>query len=819
LAVLILALGIGINTAIFSLVNTLLLRPLLMENPQQIVGLYSKNTKRPDSYRAFSYPNYVDIRERNTVFTSLAAHDLAIVGINEGETTRRTFAELASSNYFRTFGIRLLQGREFTPDEEKPDSANPVAIVSHGYWKKKAQDPDLVGKTIGINSCLFTIVGIAPEGFTGTMAMLSPEVWLPLGMHEAIGNDLDGEKRSLADRSYNRLYVVGRLESDTTQIEADAQLGILAQQLEKEFPKENKDQTLLTHPRSRLGLSTNPQDLVEVTMASVLLSAMAGIVLLIACLNLANMMLARGTARRKEIAIRLALGSGRRRLVSQLLTEGLVLSLAGGIAGLVLAYWGTRFLAGSLSAVIPFGIVLTTSPDIRVLAALLGFCLLSTLIFGFGPAWKCSRPNVVQDLKDNAGAILPEGAKRRLLSTRNLLVVGQLSLSLALLAAGGLFLRGALEAAGLDPGFSLDNAVLVEVDAGMIGIDEAQGRRLYADLAERLRTLPAVEYASIAATVPFGNIRLGERVWRADGRPPDGPDPQASVSAGFNAIGADYFRALDVPLLRGRPFSRLETESDSAPPIAIINEDLARRLFPGEEPLGRHIRYGSADTEKGKRVIEIVGVVPTLQANLIPSRPEPYIYTPFGQEFRSNAHIHLRISPRAQDADANLLPAVRREIRAVDERIPILTLKTFRSHFDSSSELWLVRLGAKLFSLLGALALFLAAAGAYGVRAYMVAQRTREIGIRTALGATRRDTIGLVLREGLLLTLWGVGIGLALAFLAGQLLSSMLYKVSSTDPIVFVGASLVLTLFSLLACYVPARRAAMVNPIEALRYE
>jgi predicted permease len=476
-----------------------------------------------------------------------------------------------------------------------------------------------------------------------------------------------------------------------------------------------------------------------------------------------------------------------------------------------------RLLASSLGAVIPFGVVMTTDIDIRVLTAMLMFSVVSTLLFGFGPAWKCSRPNVVQDLKDHAGTDLR--GSRRLVSTRNLLVMGQLSLSLALLAAGGLFARGAWEAAGLDAGFDMDNGILVELDAGMIGYDEIQGRELYADLNERLQTLPGIEWSDTAATIPFGMVRMGERVRRAGATDSEPQGEVTSVSAGFNSIGADYFRALDVPILRGRPFTPTEATSDSAPPVAIINEELARRLFPDEEPLGQQIQYGRADTEKGEIVWEVVGVVPTLQANLIPSTPEPYIYVPFGREYRSNIHIHLRTSIQDRDAEANLLQAVRREIRSADERLPILMLKNFRHHFDTSTELWLVKLGARLFSLFGTLALFLAAGGVYGVRAYMVAQRTREIGIRTALGATSRDAIQLVLREGLVLTLWGIGFGLVLAYMAGQVLSSMLYRVSATDPAVFLGAPLVLALISLLACYIPARRAATVNVMDALHYE
>jgi len=819
LAVLILALGIGVNTAIFSLVNGMLLRPLLITNPQEIVGLYSKNITRPDSYRAFSYPHYRDIRERNEAFASLAAHDMAFVGINEGDTARRTFIELISSNYFSTFGVQLLEGRGFTPEEERPESAIPVAIVSYGYWNKQGRDPELIGKTVRVNGSPFTIVGIAPQGFSGTMALLTPELWLPLGMYEVLGTDLDGEKRSLTNRGYSKLFVVGRLAPGLSQVEADTRLGVLAAQLESEFPDESEEHTLITHPRSRLGLSTSPMDQSEVTLASVVLSAMAGIVLLIACLNLANMMLARATSRRREIAIRLALGSTRRRLIRQLLTEGLLLSLAGGLAGLLLAYGGMRFLTSTLEAVIPFGISLNAHLDARVLVAMLGFCLLSTLIFGLGPAWKSSRPNVVPDLKDTVGASI-EAGRRRLLCARNLLVVGQLALSLALLTAGGLFIRGAFEAAGLDPGFSLDQSLLIEMDAGLVGYDEARGRQLYVDLMDDLRALPGIEYAGIAATVPFGNVRLGERVRRAGGpEPDDGSAEDLSVSAGFNAIGADYFRALDVPLLRGRTFNRFEEESASSPPVAIINEELARRLFPEEEPLGQTIQYGKPNSEKGTRALEVVGVVPTLQQSLIPARAEPYIYVPFGQEFRSNAHVHLRVSQRSEGNEADLLRSVRQQIHATDERLPILTSTTLREHFDGSAELWLVRTGAQLFSLFGGLALFLAAAGVYGVRSFMVAQSTREIGIRMALGATERDAIGLVLREGLYLTSWGLGIGLALALGAGQLLSSMLYKVSATDPVVFVGTTLVLALFSVLACYLPARRAATVNTMVALRYE
>jgi len=815
LAVLILALGIGVNTAIFSLVNTLLLRPLNIQQPEQIVGLYSRSTERPDSYRGFSYPHYRDIRDRNEVFSELAIHDLAIVGLGDGDATRRSFVELISSNYFETFGVPLLQGRSFTSDEELPGSSIPAAVVSYGYWNKTGKDPDLLGKSVHVNGSAFTIVGIAARGFTGTMALLSPEVWLPFGAYELLGTDLGGRPRSLTDRAYTRLFVVGRLKPGVTQTEANSHLEVLAAQFESESPEEHQNQTLLVHTRSRLGLSTRPMDQSQVTMASAVLSAMAGIVLLIACLNLANMMLAKSTSRRKEIAIRLALGGSRLRLVRQLLSEGLLLSLVGGVFGLAIAYGGMRLLTSSLDAVIPFGIVLNTTPDARVLLAMLGFCVASTLLFGLGPAWKGSQPNVIPDLKENVGEA--QGQRRRF-SSRNLLVVGQLALSLVLLAAGGLFIRGAVEAARIDPGFDLDHTLLVELDPGLIGYEEPRARRLYVELQERLSALPGVETASVAATVPFGNMRQGRTVRRAGGANID-DDETTAVAASFNAVGANYFDTLDVPLLRGRAFTPNEAENASSAPVMVINKELADRLFPGEEPIGQTIEFAGRDTSSDERIFEVVGVTPTLQQNLIPARAEPFFFVPFSQEFRFGAHLHLRLSSARTGQSAEVLKAARAVVGTVDAGLPVLASRTFREHFDNSAEFWLVRTGARLFSIFGGLALFLAAAGVYGVNSFRVAQSTREIGIRMALGATKRDAVGLVLREGMYLTSWGIGLGLVLSIVAGQALSSMLYKVSATDPTVLIGTPAVLAAASFLACYVPARRAASVSTMTALRYE
>ncbi len=819
-AVVVLGLGIGANTAIFSLVNAFLLRPLPVERPGDLVSCFNKNTKNPNSYRAFSYPNYLDLRNHNSTFSSLLAHTLAMVGITEGDNTRRVFADVVSANYFETLGARLSRGRAFSAAEESPGSSIPVAVVSHSYWRRKGYDPDLIGKTLRINGQIYTIVGVAPEEFTGTTAILSPEVWLPLGMHDRVNNGFMAKGR-LDERNNHCLFLVGRLKYAGQSGQADAELAVAASQLEQAYPAENKDYTVTALPLTRISTSTNPQNETELSTASVLLVSMSGVVLLIACLNLANMLLARATARRKEFAIRLALGAGRGRILRQLLTEGLMLSILGGLAGLAFAYWGTSLLVSSMESLIPLEIVFHSGPDPRVLAALMGFCLLSTLVSGLGPALKASRPQVVGDLKEQAGEDT-DGRRRRWLARRNVLVVAQISLSLALLAVAGLFIRSAMHTADANPGFSMENGLILEVDPGLAGYNESRGRETYRNLLERLRALPGVESIGQAATVPYGILSLGKDVYRA-GELPKGntEDPQAvakHVGARYNSVSEDYFKSVGLPILRGRAFSSSEAELGAGSPVAVIDESLARRLWPDENPLGKRIQFGG-DEAKNSSEIEVVGVVPPVKYNLFEEPAEPFVYVPFGQRYQSGMNIHMKIAARGPEAEAAILQSVRSEVRSFDERLPVLALKTLHGHLDNSIEVWMVRTGARMFTIFGAVALFLAMVGIYGVKAYTVARRTREIGIRMALGATSGDTLWLVLREGLILTGVGIGIGLLLGLGAGRLLSSMLYQVSGADPLIFVTAPLLLALISLLACYLPARRAAKINPILALRYE
>lgn len=825
IAVLVLALAIGGNTAMFSVVNALALRPITARNPKELVGCYSRENKPDGNYRGFSYPNYTDLRERNTVFENLMAYSVTMIGVAEGETTRRVFAAMVSANYFATFGVQLARGRAFTADEERPGSAVPVAIVSHSYWKRTGADPALVGNTVRLNNRVFTIVGIAPEYFSGTAALFSPEFWVPLGMYEHLAADyMNKERRLLSERGNHCLMLAGRLKPGLSMAAAQAQLQPLARQLEAAHPDVNKDRLVELAQLPRLSISTAPKEKQHHTMTVILLS-MSGVVLLIACLNLANMLLARGAARRKEIAIRTALGGARFRIMRQLLTEGLLLSLLGGAAGLLLAFWATDILVSSAIPKLPFMTIdFPSTPDWRVLGATLGFCLLSTFLFGFLPAWKLSQTDVNRELKEHGGELGAAGG-RSLFAPRNLVVIGQIALSLALLAAAGLFTRGAIKAAKVDPGFTMESGLLAEVDAALGGYDETRGRQLYQELLERLRALPGVRSAAMASVVPFGLFSEGTAVRKASAPASTDSDTETKgekpvdIGAGLNIVTTDYFKTLGLPLLRGREFERLEVESSTAAPVVIIDQALAEKLWPGEDPLGRFVQLESNHEGAQKAPAQIVGVVATVRNDLTEKALQPHVYVPFGQKFRSQMNLHVKTTFETPAAEAAFLKTLREQIRSVDDGLPVISMQTLRDFRDGGLLLWFVKTGARLFGIFGGLALFLAVVGVYGVKSYVVAQRTREIGIRMAMGATKSGVVWMIVREGGMLTAAGLAAGFLLALGVGRLLSSVLYDVHGADPLVFSITPLVLAAAAVLACYVPARRAARIQPMDALRHE
>jgi predicted permease len=832
--ILMLAFAIGLNTAVFSLVNTVLLRPRPGAGvPGEMVGLFCYDTTRPDSYRDFSYPAYRDIREQNQVFTDLTAAGAGMVGLGEGELTRRVFAYLIGANYFSAFGVQPAMGRGFLAEEEAPESMRQVVILSDDYWRKMGANPGVLGTSLRINTVDFTVVGVAPRGFAGPSALVSPAVYLPLGIYENIAGDLfrQGGHTKLADRANTALLLFGRLKAGTSLESAAIPLKQLATRLEQAYPGEHKNFGLSVHRLSRTGFGTSPQDDGDTAAMSALLMGTAALVLVIACMNIANMLLARATARRREFAIRLAVGASRTQVIRQLLIEGFVLSVAGSLAGLVLAYWAIRFLTATIDPMLPVLLVVDPRPDIRVLGASLGLATLATLAFSLGPALSLARTDVVTEIKEGERSG-PQGGRR--FGFRHVLVVIQLALALALLTAAGLFVRGAINASHAEPGFSLDRSLLVTLDPSLAGVQEAQGRLFYGRVLERVRALPDVQAASMASVVPFGDFTEGRSLQRVGTGLPSGESPsqdgEGSVSYGtgsgaprdthdgigasYYIVGRDYFEALGVPILRGRGFTELEERSPSGPRVTIIDEPLAKRLFPDGDPLGQRVYFPSRDATEAAPM-EVVGIVGGTRHSLFDRQPVPHVFVPFGQRFRAAMSVHIRVASAA--AEAAVLRTARQEIRAINDRVPIVTMSTMREFRDRSLSSWSVRTGAKLFSVFGGLAVILAVIGVYAVRAYLVGRRTREIGVRIALGATERRILWMVLGEGGVLVAVGLGVGLLLSIGTGLVLSSTLYEVSPFDPWVFSIAPLALALTALMACYFPARRAAGLAPSAALR--
>ncbi len=834
-AVTVLALGIGVNTAIFSLVDTMLLKPPAYKEPSEIVQLFSQDKKNPKSFRSFSYPTYSDIREQSTVFSGVLAHYDMIVGLGEKGNTRRTLADLVSANYFSVLGVSPAYGRSFLPEEEKPGRDQRVAIVSYRFWQKHSSDLSLLGQSLLINGRAFTVIGIMPEGFTGVTSIFSPEVWLPLGVYDDIASDLGSARtNSLADRGTNNLMLIGRLKPGVTEAAASPALKGLAANLEAAFPVEQKNQTFMTAPLFRFDTITDPAEAGPVTTIGAFLTGMAAVVLLVACLNLANMLLARGTARRKEIAIRLALGGSRARIVRQLLIEGFVLALVGGACGLLVGLWSSDLLIASLRAIIPVDIVWLSGPNPVILGATLMFCVLGTLCFALGPALKLSRTSVLGDLKQQAG----EDVRRRRWKflPRNPLVVAQVAFSLALVTAAALFIRGAGKVASIDTGLRTDNTVLAEIDASLGGFDQKHARDLYRMLEEKFAALPGAQHASISATVPLGPNATRTGVQRAGVHPaPDAKPATAAEGLTFNpwsnSIGADYFATVGLPLLHGRSFTAAEATQPGGPAVAIIDEALAKKLWPEGDALGQRIQLAmpenappeksaddSGEIKRGES-IEIVGIVPATKGRFFEKNPAGALYLPYAHAFHSDAFFLVHFTSLPPSNEAAMADVLRRTVQSVDPQLPILELRTFTKHMEANPLLWILRAGAALFSIFGGVALGLAVVGIYGVRAYSVARRTREIGIRMALGAQGKTVLWMILREGFVMIAAGLALGFLMALGIGRIVSNILFDVSSTDPFAFTIAPVVLMTAALLATWVPARRATKISPMAALRTE
>ncbi|MGH9768484.1 MAG: ABC transporter permease [Blastocatellia bacterium] len=787
-AALSLALGIGANTAIFSVVNAALLRPLPVKEPDRLVGLYRK-IPQDRNHNRFSYPNYLDTRDRNQSFSGLAAYYFTPLNLSGGGQTERLWGKVVSGNYFSTLGVEFAQGRTFLPEEDRTPGAHPVAVVSHGLWQRRfGGDPNLVGKTVTLNGYGFTIVGIAPAGFRGTELGMAPDVWVPMMMQ---AQALPGQDW-LTPRGVGWLRVVGRLKPGVSWLQAQAEMEMLGAQLKREHPEVNEAFGIAVVP----DFGIHPDMRGDARNFLLVLMGVVGLVLLIACANTANLLLARASERRKEIGIRLALGARRGRLIGQLLTESLMLSLLGAVISLLLTPW----ISSGLEALQQTGQALPTvvsfSLDERVLGFTALVALLTGVIFGLAPAIHASKTDVIGTLKDTAAS--RESSKSRL---RQVFVVSQLALSLVLLIAAGLFIRSLRQAQRIDPGFRTENVLLVSFDLGLQGYNVERGRAFYQQLEQRVGSLPGVEQVSLADTTPLTTD--ADTTIVIDGYTP--PTGLEGVVINYSVVSPNYFQTLGIPLPRGRSFS-LQDHPD-APRVVILNETAARRFWPGQDALGKRVGLGRSVSA------EVIGIARDGKYVTLGEDPRPYIYFPMTQNYQSSAVLQVRTA----GDPAPMIAAVQREARALDKDLPTFGVRTMKESLRGS--LAAPRLAATFLGAFGAMALLLAMVGIYGVMAYAVSQRTREIGIRVALGAERRDILKLVLKQSLKLIVVGLLIGLAGALAATRLLESFLYGVSVNDPATFIAVPLLLASVALLASCIPARRATKVDPIVALRCE
>jgi macrolide transport system ATP-binding/permease protein len=792
-AVITLALGIGANTAIFSLVNTVLLRSLPVERPGEIVSVAARG--KNDSLSAFSYPNYKDFRDRNEVLSGFLVYRFVPLSLSRGGANERIWGYEVSGNYFDVLGVKAIQGRTFLPEEDKTKNTNPVVVISYDSWQRRfGGDPNLVGKEVLINNHQFRVIGVAPEGFKGTEFVYSPEIWLTASMMEWA----EPGATWLDDRDSKNFFGIGRLKSGINSRQAEASLNLLSQQLAKEYPDSNEGQTIKVGPPGFI----LPDLRGAVVSFTWVMMAAVGLVLLVTCTNLAGLMLARATDRRKEIAIRLAMGANRLRLIRQLLTESILISLIGGAAGLLLALWIVKVLL-ALKPPIDFPLALDVGIDWRVLIFSLAVSVAAGAIFGLAPALQATRPNLVGTLKDTAAQ--GGAAKTRL---RSVLVVAQIAISLVVLIAAGLVVRTLQQLQTMNPGFDPQNALTMSFDLGLQGYDDPRGQQFYRELTERVRSLPGVEAASVSSYIPL-SLNYNSRTAFVEGKPAERGD-NAPVAMNASA-GPDYFKTMGTPILQGREFT--EQDQEKSEQIAIVNETFVRRFMPelqnNAEAIGKRFSFHSP----GGPFRRIVGVAKTGKYFNISEDPRPFVWTPMAQDYQSGGILTVRTKGNPEA----LIGSVRAQVQSLDANLPLFDVKTLTEHMKFA--LFPAKVAATVLGVFGLVALMLAAIGVYGITSYAVAQRTHEIGIRLALGAQLGDVLRLVLRHGLKLTIIGAAIGLFGAYLATRAITSVLYGVSATDPLTFGVVSLLLVGVALIACYVPARRATKVEPLVALRNE
>jgi len=784
-----LALGIGANATIFTWIKAVLLASLPgIEQPEKLVEVWGAT--RNNSALSSSYVDYLDYRDQNKVLSGLIAHQVLPLNLGRSEKPERVWGAIVSGNYFDVLGIKALIGRTFLPEEDRTPNTHPVVVIGYGLWERRfGADPNVLGRTITLNEHDFTVIGVGPKDFASPFAGLALDVWTPVMMKDYVARP----HFSLTDRGSRWLMVMGRLKPGATVPQAQANIAAIASHLEQEYPQTNERLGVAVYSvlQSPFSLKQDMRPALAILMAAV------GVVLLIACANVANLLLARAASRRKEIALRLALGASRRRLVQQMLTESFVLASLGAALGLAIAFWTARSLAAFLP---PYAsrASFDTRPDAVVFAFTLGLTVITTLLFGLAPTLHASKQDLVTAMKDNTATV---GRGPRKVSLRHALVITQVALSMVALISAGLFVRSLREAYKADPGFDPHGVVLASLDPFLSGYDESRGREFYRRLVERVSAVPGIQSATLARRLPLtdGGIAFANVV--IDGY---APAKDEDMRLNYETVGPQYFQTMRIPFVHGRDFD--ERDQEDARGVVIINETMARRYWPGGEALGRRLKLT-------KDWLEIVGIAKDVKYRSLNEAPQPFLYLPLLQDYRSNMILVARTTIEPE----KMFQPVRAEVAALDPKIPMFGVKTFEEHVGIS--LFLQRMAATLLSIFGLLALSLAAIGLYGVMAYSVSQRSRELGIRVSVGAERRDIFKLILGQGLAISVVGLLAGLVAAFAVTRLTAKLLYGISATDPVTFIVIALLLLCVTLLACYFPARRATRVDPMIALRVD
>jgi putative ABC transport system permease protein len=789
IAVLSLALGIGANAAIFNLVDTVMRRPLAVADLPRLQAVLTVSRDFPGFFPV-SYRNYVDLRDHNAAFSQVAAVTPVSMGLTEGGEPEQIDGAMVSGNYFTTLGVRPALGRTFLPEEDAAPGAHPVLVLSHALWQRRfGGEPRVVGRVIQLNRRGFTVVGVAQAGFNGTSVLAPAGYWVPLAMHDQV---LPQAARPLFDqRRAPLLGVLGRLRPGLDPARAEASLKALAEGLARDYPDDNRKLSLALLPLAQAATGANDRQ-VLVRVARLLAAAVA-VVLLIACTHVANLLVVRGAGRRKEIAVRLALGVGRGRLVRQLLTETLLLFLLAGIADLLVAGWTNRLIATSVAPRLP-GVRLDL--DWRLLLFTIGLSLLAGLAFGLAPALQASRPQLVPALKNEAAS----GRRGRRLNLRNLFLAGQVALSLVALIGALLFLASLMNAQRLDPGFERRHLLVASFNLDSQGFGEARGEAFLEQLVERVEALAGVRSAAVGENLMLTDFGARRRVVLSGRELPAG----GALLAQSSAVGARYFETLGIPILRGRGFTSDDRAGTRG--VAVINRTFAERYWPGREPLGARLRLMN-------REVEIVGVARDVKYNFLAEDPQLYVYLPIAQAYSSQATLHVRTA----GDPAALAETLRHTLQAAAPTLPVVRLATISEVIDG--RLWTRRAGAGLLGALAALALVLAGLGVYGVTSYSALQRRREIGIRVALGASRSRVVRLFLGQGMALVGAGLVLGLLGALAVTRLISGMLVGISAASPLAFGAAALLLLAVGAAANYLPARRAAAMSPAQTMRQE